>query len=188
MGVHSADGHGFNFLVRLPSRFQINACEQFPVYPVARLRNVPMVFLERQHTERDEFDNRKLVPGEKNRLPRGAVADSQNHVGVSRAYFFRGGFVRDVRGLRLQRVNLQSANRLLLFRDDLLVVGLGLADEFADGFLARRRTIRRHDSAIRLLGHADFLELANDTGAISIRPQAQSGLLSGRRLSAKFHL
>ena len=138
-----------------------------------------MVFFERQHTERDEFNNRKLVPREENRLSRGVVADCQNHVGVGRAHFFCSGAVRDVRGLRLQRIDLQFANCLLFFRDDLLIVGVGLAYKFVDSFPARRWSICRHDFAIRLLGHADFLEFENDTGAISIRLETQSRVLSG---------
>lgn len=178
VGVHSADGDSADFLVRLSSRFQVRAREQLPVYPVAGVRYVPVVLFERQHTERDEFGYRKLVPREENRFPRGAVADRQNHVSVGRAYIFRGGVVRHVRGLRLRRVALQLANRVLLFRDDLLFVGAELADEFAYCFPARRGTIRRHDSAIRVLVHANLLEPANDTGAISILAQAEPGVLS----------
>ena len=137
-----------------------------------------MVFLEREYTKCDVFCHRKRVPREKNRLPRGVVADCKNHVGIRRAHFFYRGTVRNVRNLRLSADNLQPANNLLPLRDDLLGVGIELADKFADSFSARYWTIRLDDFAIRILGHADFLEFANDTAAISFYLEAESGVLS----------
>ena len=188
MGVHSADGHGNDFLVRLPSRIQVDARRQLPVHFMVGVRNVPVVFLERKHFERDEFRHRKRVPREKNRLPRGAVANRENNFGVGRAHVFCRGADVDVRGIRLRGVDLQSAGRVLFVRDDMPVAGFELADEFADGLPARRGTIRRHDFAVRILGHADILELEHGAGAIPIRLEVESRVLPRGRLSAKFHL
>lgn len=188
MGVHSAVNHGFNFLVRLSSRLQVNAHEQFPVYPVARVRDVPLVFFERKYFERDAFRNRKFVPREKNCFPRGAVADCENYFRAGRAHFFCRRAVRDVRGLRLPALDLQPADNLLFLRDDLPVVGRELVDKFADGLHARRGTTCRHALAIRFLGHADFLELKNASRTVPNFFETQSRLLRRRRLSAVFHL
>ena len=179
VGVYSAVHHGFNFLVRLSSRLQVNAHEQFPVYPVARLRNVPLVFFEREHFERDEFSYRKFLPRQKNRLPRGAAADCENYFRAGRAHFFCRRAVRHVRDLRLPAHDLQPATDLLSGGDDLFHAGDFVANEFADDFSSRYWAIRGDDFAIRILGHAHFLELENDSRAVSNFFKAKSRVLSG---------
>lgn len=168
MGIHSADRHGFYFLVCLPSRFQVDARKQFSVYLVACMRNVSLVFSQRKYHERDAFGYREFISRQENCLPRRAPSDSQNYVRACRTQLFYRRLIRNVRGLRLFAFDSQSANNLLPVRDDLSVIGFELADEFADSFYARHRAIRRHDVTIRILGHADFLELANGAGAIPI--------------------
>ena len=145
---------------------------------MACVRHVSLVFHQREHSKRDVFDYRKFFPGKKNRLPRRAVADCKNYVGIGRAQLFYNRAVRDVRGLRLPAVDLQSADNLLSVRDDLFIVRVELADECADSFSARCRAIRRHDVTVRLLGHADFLELKIVAGTVSIYPEIKSRLLS----------
>ena len=188
VGVHSAVNHRFNFFVRLPSRLQVHARRQLPVYLVAGLRNVPVVFFKREHSKRGELRHRKFFPREKNCLPRGAPADCKNYLGTGRAYFFCRGAVRHVRGLRLPADDLQPADNLLFLRDDLSVAGVELADKFVDSFLARHSTARRHAFAIRILGHANLLELEDDSRTISLLAEVESRVLSGRRLPTKFHL
>ena len=144
---------------------------------MACLRNVPVVFLKRQHSKRDEFDYRKFLPRQENSFPRGAVADCQNYFRARRAHLFCRRVVHNVRGLRLSAVNLQPADNLLFLRDDLSVIGLELADEFTDGFSARRSAVGRHAFTIRFLGHADFLEFKNDSRAVSFYLKAQSRVL-----------
>ena len=178
MGVHSTGGHRANFLVRIPSWLQVNASEQFSVYTVVGVRNVPMVFFERQHLKRDEFGYRKFISCQEDCLPRGAVADCKNCFRTGRAHFFCCHTVCNVRGLRLLNFDLQFANSLLLFCNDLFIVGYLMADQFADSFFARRGAIRWNDFAIRLLGHANLLEFKNGAGAIPILFETQSGLLS----------
>lgn len=90
---------------------------------MASVRNVPLVFPKRKHTERDEFGYRKFVPRKKNCLPRGAFADCKNCFRAGRTPFFYRRAVRHVRGLWLYANDLQPANNLLLLRDDLLIVG-----------------------------------------------------------------
>ena len=100
------------------------------------VRNVPLVFFEREYFERDKFRYRKFIPRQENCFPRGAVADCKNYFRAGRSSVFRRSFVRHVRDLRISADDLQLANNLLFFRDDLSFIGLELADEFADGFFA----------------------------------------------------
>ena len=146
---------------------------------MAGVRNVPVVFPQRKYHERDAFDYREFISRQENSLPRRAFADCKNYVRACRSQLFYRRIVRNVRGLRLFAFDSQSANNLLLVRNDLPVIGLELADEFVDGISARHRAIRRHDVAVWILGHADFLELANDTGAIPIYIATESCILFG---------
>ena len=152
------------------------------------VRNVPLVFFEREYFERDKFRYRKFIPRQENCFPRRAVADCENYFRAGRAYFFCRRIVRDVRDLRLPAHDLQSADNLLFLRDDLSCVGLELADEFVDGFSARCWTVGRNAFTIWFLGHADFLEYKNDSRTVAISFKVESGLLRRRRLSAEFHL
>ena len=93
--------------------------------------------------------------------------------------FFCRSFIHDVRDLRLLNFNLQRANNLLFFRDDLPVARNKLADKFADGFFARRGTIRGDVVAVRILGNADFLEFKNDSRRISNFFKVKSRVLFG---------
>ena len=144
---------------------------------MAGLRNVPLVFPQRKYFKRDEFGYRKFLPRQENRLPRRTPAHCKNYVRASRAQLFYRRVVRNVRGLWLSTFDLQPANNLLSVRDDLLIIGAGLADEFANGFYARHWAIRRYDVAIRLLGYADFLELEINPRTISRRDKIKSCLL-----------
>ena len=145
---------------------------------MARVRNVPLVFLKRKCNERDKFRYRKFVSGKKNSFSRGTFADCKNFVGTCRAHFFYNRAVFNVRGLRLLNFDLQSANNLLSLRNDLFIARNFLAYEFFDGFFARCRTIYCDDFAIWLLGHAHFLEFEHDTRAVSIFFAIKSRVLS----------
>ena len=138
-----------------------------------------MVFYQRKYFERDKFCYREQFSCQKNCLSRGTSAHCKNYVGTRRAYFFCGDFIRNVRDLRLFNFDLQRANNLLFFRDDLPVTRNKLADKFADGFFARRGTIRGDVVAVRILGNADFLEFKNDSRRISNFFKVKSRILFG---------
>ena len=146
---------------------------------MAGLRNVSVVFYQRKYFERDKFCHRKQFSREKNCFSRGTFADCKNYVRARRAYFFCRNFIFNVRDLRLFNLDLQPANNLLFFRDDLPFARDKLADEFADGFFARRGTIRGDAPAVWILGNADFLEFEHDSRKISVRAQIKSRILFG---------
>lgn len=138
-----------------------------------------MVFHQRKYFERDKFCYREQFFGQKNCLPRGTFADCENYVRARRTYFFRGDFICNVRDLRLFNFDLQRANNLLFFRDDLPFARDKLADEFADSFFAGRGTVRDDAPSVRILGNADFLGFALDSGKISIHTEIKSRVLFG---------
>ena len=147
-----------------------------------------MVFFEREHTKRGKFGNRELISRKKDSFPRGTVADCKNYFRAGRSSVFRRSFVRHVRDLRISADDLQLANNLLFFRDDLSFIGLELADEFADGFFARFAAVCGDDVAICLLGHADLLEFKNVARTVPIFNEIEPRILCCGRLSPKFHL
>ncbi len=179
VGVHSASGDGFNFVVCLSSWVQSNAGREFPVHFMAGLRNVSVVFHKREHFERDKFGSREQLPGEKNRIPRRTFANRQDNVGAGRARFFCSGIIFNVRAVRLSGVALQFADFVLFFCNDMFDAGDFVADECADGIPARRWAIYGDVVAVWILGDADFLESENDTGAIPVLAEAESGVLFG---------